>query len=102
MNNQQRAASISAALQSYLLCKADLKRFHRYLLMAAIEEAFKNTDIEPYTSRVKRRCCPHSSDESIHVNFETTMHLANAIASAAQLLPQDLFNNMLMQDMVTV
>lgn len=93
MDNLERAELIFAALQNYLACHSNLKRFYRYELMATIEETFYKTEIQGYASIAKNRCCPSSSNESLHVNYEATIHLVILIGSANQLLPEELFFN---------
>ncbi|MDD0974824.1 hypothetical protein [Pseudomonas fontis] len=93
MNNQQRAALIFGALQNYISCRTDLKRFYRYELMLAIQDTFEKTALQPYVSRAQYRCCPFSNEESLHVNYEAAIHLVVLIGSADELAPQHLFYN---------
>ncbi|MBA2924196.1 hypothetical protein G9Q84_15010 [Pseudomonas sp. P7] len=92
MNNQQRAALITAALQAYLTCPPPLKRFYRLDLRGAIQDALAGTKDEEWTYRAQGRCCPFVVEEDSHVDFAATNHLATTIHNAIEW-PEDLFWN---------
>lgn len=100
MNNQQRAALIFAALQAYLTCVPELKRFYRLYLKHAIQEALSGTKDEKWTHKAQSRCCPFVVDENLHVDLAATNHLATTIKDAVEW-PENLFWNWWWDDLLT-